>query len=102
MIHHTYLIVPASLVVSFSFTTAVGTAANALVVGFSNIRGYDMAITGLAPAIMSFVVVWLSFPIYGALFFPDIRRPYLSRINCDNVTGRPSMNIRFRGGEGLY
>lgn len=98
MIHHTYLLIPVTLICSFSFMTAVGTGANALVVGFSNMRGYDMASTGLVPAIVSFLAVWLSFPLYGAFFFPEIRKPYyFPKINCSDLMqqnySRSSINI---------
>lgn len=93
MIHHTYLLIPATLVCSFSFTTAVGTGSNALIVAFSNIRGYDLAMTGLAPAMVSFVVVWLTFPLYGSFFFPDIKAPYLRpSVYCQNTTLFPNVS----------
>lgn len=50
----------------------MGASANTLVVGFANIRGADVFMTGFLPGIVSFLFVLVSFPVYGALFFPEV------------------------------
>lgn len=72
-IHPTYFMIPVALMCSLALTTPSGAGANALVVGFANIRAVDVAQVGLVPAVVSFFLVWLSFPLYGSLLFPEIR-----------------------------
>lgn len=81
-IHPTYFMVPVALICSLALTTPSGTGANALIVGFANIRAVDVAQIGLLPAVLSFVLVWLSFPMYGSVFFPEI----MQRENRGNGT----------------
>lgn len=71
-IHPLYFMVPVTLICSLALTTPAGTGANALVVGFANIRAIDVAQTGALPALISFFLVWGSFPLYGRLLFPEI------------------------------
>lgn len=84
-IHPTYFMIPATIICSLALTTPAGTGANALIVGFANIRAVDIAQIGLVPAIVSFLLVWLSFNAYGPLLFPEIdQRSYAKNLtDCE-------------------
>ncbi|CAG9803915.1 unnamed protein product [Chironomus riparius] len=71
-IHPMMLMYPATLCCSFAFHMPVGTPANAIVAGIANIRTKDMAIAGIGPTIFTLIVVWATFPTWGAIIYPDI------------------------------
>lgn len=71
-VHPMYFLIPVTIICSLALTTPAGTGAHALVVGFANIRSVDVVQIGILPAVISFLMVWLSFPLYGELLFPEI------------------------------
>lgn len=71
-IHPLYLMLPAALSCSFAFHMPVGTPPNAIVAGLGNIAIKDMAVAGIGPTIFTLVVVWASFPTWGAIVYPEL------------------------------
>lgn len=71
-IHPLYLMLPAALSCSYAFHMPVGTPPNAIVAGVGNIPIKDMAIAGIGPTIFTLVVVWASFPTWGAVVYPEL------------------------------
>ncbi|XP_058457409.1 protein I'm not dead yet-like [Malaya genurostris] len=71
-IHPLYLMLPASLCCSFAFHMPVGTPPNAIVAGLGNIATKDMAIAGIGPSIFTLIVVWATFPTWGAVVYPEL------------------------------
>lgn len=71
--HPLYLMYPAALSCSFAFHMPVGTPPNAIVAGVVNIRTKDMAIAGIGPTIFTLIVVWLSFPTWGTVIYPELQ-----------------------------
>lgn len=63
---------PAALSCSFAFHMPVGTPPNAIVAGVGNIAIKDMAVAGIGPTIFTLVVVWASFPTWGAIVYPEL------------------------------
>lgn len=70
--HPLYLMYPAALSCCFAFHMPVGTPPNAIVAGVGNIRTKDMAIAGIGPTIFTLLVVWLSFPTWGSIVYPEL------------------------------
>ncbi|XP_053672180.1 protein I'm not dead yet-like [Anopheles nili] len=71
-IHPLYLMFPVAMVCSFSFHLPVGTPPNAIVAGVGNIPIKDMAIAGIGPSIFTLLIIWASFPTWGAVIFPEL------------------------------
>ncbi|XP_070493309.1 protein I'm not dead yet-like [Chironomus tepperi] len=71
-IHPMMLMYPATLCCCFAFHMPVGTPPNAIVAGVANIRTRDMAVAGIGPTIITLIVVWATFPTWGAVIYPDI------------------------------
>lgn len=71
-IHPLYLMYPAALSCCFAFHMPVGTPPNAIVAGVVNIRTKDMAIAGIGPSIFTLLTVWLSFPTWGKVIYPEL------------------------------
>ncbi|XP_055628210.1 protein I'm not dead yet-like [Toxorhynchites rutilus septentrionalis] len=71
-IHPLYLMLPAALSCSFAFHMPVGTPPNAIVAGVGNIAIKDMAVAGIGPTIFTLIVVWASFPTWGAIVYPEL------------------------------
>lgn len=71
-IHPLYLMLPAALSCSFAFHMPVGTPPNAIVAGVGNIAIKDMAVAGIGPTIFTLLVVWASFPTWGAIVYPEL------------------------------
>lgn len=71
-VHPLYLMYPAALSCCFAFHMPVGTPPNAIVAGVVNIRTKDMAIAGIGPSIFTLIVVWLSFPTWGRVIYPEL------------------------------
>ncbi|XP_053683713.1 protein I'm not dead yet-like [Sabethes cyaneus] len=71
-IHPLYLMMPAAMACSFAFHMPVGTPPNAIVAGLGNIAIKDMAIAGIGPSICSVVVLWATFPTWGAVVYPEL------------------------------
>ncbi|CAO1397240.1 unnamed protein product [Diamesa hyperborea] len=71
-VHPMMLMYPAALSCCFAFHMPVGTPPNAIVAGFGNIRTKDMAIAGIGPTIFTLVVVWATFPTWGAVVYPEL------------------------------
>lgn len=71
-IHPLYLMLPAALSCSFAFHMPVGTPPNAIVAGVGNIAIKDMAVAGIGPTIFTLLVVWGSFPTWGAIVYPEL------------------------------
>lgn len=70
--HPLYLMLPAALSCSFAFHMPVGTPPNAIVAGIGNIAIKDMAVAGIGPSIFTLLVVWASFPTWGAVVYPEL------------------------------
>lgn len=70
--HPMLLMYPAALSCCFAFHMPVGTPPNAIVAGVGNIRTKDMAVAGIGPTIFTLVVVWASFPTWGAIVYPEL------------------------------
>ena len=71
-IHPLYLMLPAAITCSMAFHMPVGTPPNAIAAGYANIAIKDMAVAGIGPTIFTTLVVWLSFPTWGAIVYPDL------------------------------
>ncbi|XP_059611185.1 protein I'm not dead yet-like [Phlebotomus argentipes] len=71
-VHPLFLMYPAALCCSMAFHMPVGTPPNALVAGLGNIATKDMAIAGIGPTIFTLIVVWASFPTWGAVVYPEL------------------------------
>lgn len=70
--HPLYLMFPAALSCSYAFHLPVGTPPNAIAAGYVNIRSKDMAIAGIGPTIFTLIVIWLTFPTWGAVVYPEL------------------------------
>lgn len=71
-IHPMYLMYPAALSCCMAFHMPVGTPPNAIAAGAGNIRIKDMAIAGIGPTIFTLIIVWISFPTWGAVIYPEL------------------------------
>lgn len=71
-IHPLYLMFPAAMSCSFAFHMPVGTPPNAIVAGVGNIAIKDMAVAGIGPSIFTLLVIWASFPTWGAVVYPEL------------------------------
>uniref|UniRef100_A0A1B0GNS6 Citrate transporter-like domain-containing protein n=1 Tax=Phlebotomus papatasi TaxID=29031 RepID=A0A1B0GNS6_PHLPP len=71
-VHPLFLMYPAALSCSMAFHMPVGTPPNAIVAGVGNIATKDMAIAGIGPTIFTLIVVWASFPTWGAVVYPEL------------------------------
>lgn len=71
-VHPMMLMYPAALSCCFAFHMPVGTPPNAIVAGVANIRTKDMAVAGIGPTIFTLLIVWLSFPTWGAVVYPEL------------------------------
>uniref|UniRef100_A0A182PTK9 Citrate transporter-like domain-containing protein n=1 Tax=Anopheles epiroticus TaxID=199890 RepID=A0A182PTK9_9DIPT len=71
-IHPMYLMFPAAMSCSFAFHMPVGTPPNAIVAGVGNIAIKDMAVAGIGPSIFTLLVIWASFPTWGAVVYPEL------------------------------
>ncbi|XP_055610398.1 protein I'm not dead yet-like [Uranotaenia lowii] len=70
--HPLYLMMPAAMSCSFAFHMPVGTPPNAIVSGAGRIATKDMAIAGIGPSVITLLVMWLGFPTWGSVVYPDI------------------------------
>ncbi|XP_037039079.1 protein I'm not dead yet isoform X2 [Bradysia coprophila] len=70
--HPLFLMFPAALSCCMAFHMPVGTPPNAIVAGVSHIRTKDMCIAGIGPTIFTLIVVWVTFPTWGAVVYPDL------------------------------
>lgn len=70
--HPLYLMLPAAMSCSFAFHMPVGTPPNAIVAGVGRIAIKDMALAGIGPTIITLVVMWLGFPTWGSIVYPEI------------------------------
>jgi len=70
--HPLMLMYPAALSCCFAFHMPVGTPPNAIVAGVVNIRTKDMAIAGIGPSIFTLLTVWLTFPTWGQVIYPEL------------------------------
>lgn len=66
------LMYPAALSCCFAFHMPVGTPPNAIVAGVGNIRTKHMAVAGIGPSLITLLVVWATFPTWGAIVYPKI------------------------------
>jgi sodium-dependent dicarboxylate transporter 2/3/5 len=57
-----------------AFHMPVGTPPNAIVAGAVNIRTKDMALAGIGPTIFTLLIVYASFPTWGAVIYPEINK----------------------------
>lgn len=78
-IHPMYLMIPATLMCSFSFRLPVGTPPNAIITIAGHIPTNWLIAGGCAPAIYSLIVEVIFFPtwgvfVYGIQDFPDWAR----------------------------
>uniref|UniRef100_A0A336KEI2 CSON008563 protein n=1 Tax=Culicoides sonorensis TaxID=179676 RepID=A0A336KEI2_CULSO len=87
-VHPLYLMYPAALSCCFAFHMPVGTPPNAIVAGVGNIRTKDMAIAGIGPTIFTLLTVWLSFPTWGAVVYPELTDfPEWAQIEAAKASG---------------
>lgn len=70
--HPLYLMLPAAMSCSFAFHMPVGTPPNAIVAGVGRIAIKDMALAGIGPTLITLVVMWLGFPTWGSVVYPEI------------------------------
>ncbi|XP_055532218.1 protein I'm not dead yet-like [Wyeomyia smithii] len=70
--HPLYLMLPAAMSCSFAFHMPVGTPPNAIVAGAGRIAIKDMAVAGIGPSLITLLVMWLGFPTWGAIVYPEI------------------------------
>lgn len=71
-VHPMLLMYPAALSCCFAFHMPVGTPPNAIVAGVANIRTKDMAVAGIGPTIFTLIIVWATFPTWGAVVYPEL------------------------------
>ena len=71
-IHPLYFMLPATLMCSMTFHFPFSTPPNALVTDLVNIRTKDLALAGIGPSIITLLLIWGSFPTYGALIYTDL------------------------------
>ena len=83
-VHPTNFTIPVTLMCTMGLTSAAGSGVNAVVVGFANIRSSDVAKIGILPAVLSFLMIWGSFPLYGHYFFPVQKDWVFSNATCDH------------------
>ncbi|KAG5682139.1 hypothetical protein PVAND_011513 [Polypedilum vanderplanki] len=72
-VHPMLLMYPAALSCCFAFHMPVGTPPNAIVAGVGNIRTKDMAVAGIGPTIFTLITVWVTFPTWGAIVYPELQ-----------------------------
>ncbi|XP_053689379.1 protein I'm not dead yet-like [Sabethes cyaneus] len=70
--HPLYLMLPAAMSCSYAFHMPVGTPPNAIVAGAGRIATKDMALAGIGPSLITLLVMWLGFPTWGAVVYPEI------------------------------
>ncbi|XP_063368936.1 protein I'm not dead yet [Cydia amplana] len=104
-----YLMIPATLACSMAFHMPVGTPPNAIVAGVAHIPTSKMAIGGIGPKIITTLVVWGSYPLYGDTLifkrddiaalhlFDDTPQPLTPKtpglqLNCNNTTTNDILN----------
>ncbi|XP_037906790.1 protein I'm not dead yet-like [Hermetia illucens] len=73
-IHPLYLMMPAAITASYAFHLPVGTPPNALVAGYANIRTKEMSIAGIGPTIITLLLIWITFPTYGLVIYPEMSK----------------------------
>ncbi|XP_048482559.1 protein I'm not dead yet isoform X1 [Plutella xylostella] len=66
-----YLMIPATLACSMAFHMPVGTPPNAIVAGVAHIPTSKMAIGGIGPKIITTLIIWASYPLYGTYIFSE-------------------------------
>jgi sodium-dependent dicarboxylate transporter 2/3/5 len=70
-----------------AFHMPVGTPPNAIVAGAANIRTKDMAVAGIGPTIFTLLIVWSSFPTWGAIIYPELTEfPDWAQAELGNAT----------------
>jgi len=62
-IHPMFLMYPACLACNLAFHLPVGEVAN--------IRTKDMAIAGIGPTLFTILTIWITFPTWGAIVYPE-------------------------------
>ncbi|XP_055604582.1 protein I'm not dead yet-like [Uranotaenia lowii] len=70
-IHPLQLMLPAAISCSYAFMLPVGTPAVAFVAGLGNIQSKDLMIAGIGPKIITIMVIWIAFPIWGLVIYPE-------------------------------
>lgn len=88
-----FLMIPATLACSMAFHLPVGTPPNAIVAGIATIPTSRMAIGGIGPKIITTLVVWGAYPVWGGAIFPaevsgsegKAKSAHLA-LTCKNVT----------------
>ncbi|XP_039443410.1 protein I'm not dead yet-like [Culex pipiens pallens] len=70
--HPLYLMLPAAMSCSYAFHMPVGTPPNAIVAGVGRIAIKDMAVAGIGPTVITLLVMWLGFPTWGAIVYPEV------------------------------
>ncbi|XP_058830135.1 protein I'm not dead yet-like [Topomyia yanbarensis] len=70
--HPLYLMLPAAMSCSYAFHMPVGTPPNAIVAGVGHIATKDMALAGIGPTVITLLVMWIGFPTWGAIVYPDV------------------------------
>ncbi|XP_055629455.1 protein I'm not dead yet-like [Toxorhynchites rutilus septentrionalis] len=70
--HPLYLMFPAAMSCSFAFHLPVGTPANAIAAGIAHIPTKDIAVAGIGPTVITLLVMWLGFPTWGSIVYPEV------------------------------
>ncbi|XP_058458743.1 protein I'm not dead yet-like isoform X2 [Malaya genurostris] len=70
--HPLYLMLPAAMSCSYAFHLPVGTPPNAIVAGVGRLATKDMALAGIGPTVITLLVMWLGFPTWGSIVYPDV------------------------------
>lgn len=50
----------------------VGTPPNALVAEAAKIKTNNFALAGIGPTLITLLIIWASFPTWGALIYPEL------------------------------
>ncbi|GLV36956.1 I'm not dead yet [Carabus blaptoides fortunei] len=74
-VHPILFAYPAALNCSFAFLMPVGTPPNAIVADQANIKTVEMIKAGLPIKLLTWLIVLLTFPTYGQLFYPMFTTP---------------------------